>query len=208
MVDVKPYQTLLELTDEEFRGQLVVENPATSSPGLAFLLATIVEFGEEGGYTWRDYWADLRDNDVSVQVGWSEAYRGEFTVGGGGDRPVVVSYASSPPAEVIFADPPVTEAPSAVVESSCFRQIEFVGILAGTEHPAAAQALIDFLLGVPLQEDIPLNMFVFPANENAAIPQEFLDHTVVPESSRRLDSASIEVNRQRWIEEWTEVVLR
>lgn len=203
-----PPTELADLTDASYRGQLVIQNPATSSPGLAFLLATIEEFGEDGAYTWKDYWADLRDNDVAIHAGWSEAYYGDFTVGGGGDRPLVVSYASSPPAEVIFADPPITEAPTAVVEASCFRQIEFIGILDGTEDEAAAQVLVDFLLSVPLQEDIPLNMFVFPANENAAIPPEFVEHTVVPAESKALAPAVIDANRDRWIEEWTEIVLR
>jgi thiamine transport system substrate-binding protein len=199
---------LADLAEASFHGQLVVQNPATSSPGLAFLLATIVEFGEEGDYTWQDYWTDLRANDVSIQAGWSEAYYGDFTVGGGGDRPIVVSYASSPPAEVIFAEEPMSEAPTAVIESSCFRQIEFVGVLAGTEHEDAARQLVDFLLSVPLQEDIPLNMFVFPANSEAALPQEFLDHTVIPTNSKSLDPKEIEANRERWIEEWTEIALR
>ncbi len=206
--DVAPPADLADLTEAAYEGQLVVQNPATSSPGLAFLLATIEEFGEEDDYTWKDFWADLRANDVAVQAGWSEAYYGDFTVGGGGDRPLVVSYASSPPAEVIFADPPVDEAPTAVVEASCFRQVEFVGVLDGTDHEGAARELVDFLLSVPLQEDIPLNMFVFPANENAAIPQEFIDHTVVPTNSKALDPEAIEANRERWIEEWTEIVLR
>ena len=203
-----PPTNLSDLTDEMYRGQLVVQNPATSSPGLAFLMATVEEFGEDGDYTWRDYWAELRDNDVAIQTGWSEAYYGDFTVGGGGDRPLVVSYASSPPAEVVFADPPVTAAPTAVVEDTCFRQIEFIGILDGTDHEPAARMLVDFLLSVPLQEDIPLNMFVFPANENAAVPQEFIDHTVVPTNSKALDPAEIDAHLDRWIEEWTETVLR
>ena len=203
-----PPVELIDLVEDRFAESLVVQNPATSSPGLAFLLATIDEFGETGDFTWRDYWTDLRNNGVAVQPGWSEAYYGDFTVGGGGDRPLVVSYASSPSAEVIFADPPITEAPTAVVESSCYRQVEFVGILAGTAHERAAQILVDFLLSVPLQEDIPLNMFVFPANENAAIPQEFVDYAVIPTDSRALDPMVIEVNRERWIEEWTETVLR
>ena len=201
-------ERLADLTGEEYAGELVVENPATSSPGLAFMLATIDEFGEEGDYTWLDYWSDLRANDVSVQAGWTEAYYGEFSVASDGDRPLVVSYASSPPAEVIFADPPISEAPSAVVEDSCFRQVEFVGVLDGTAHESAARQLVDFLLSVPLQEDIPLNMFVFPANAEAALPQEFIDYTVVPDESRTLDPSEIEANRERWIEEWTEVVLR
>lgn len=193
-------QSLADLTDPAFAGQLVVENPATSSPGLAFLLATIAEFGDG----WQDYWRALVANDVAVTSGWEEAYWGEFTVGGGGDRPLVVSYASSPPAEVIYADPPVTEAPTAVMEAGCFRQVEYAGIL---QPSASAEALVDFMLGTVFQEDIPLNMFVFPANETARLPSEFTDHTIIPSAPLTLDPAEVEENRQAWIDAWTDIVL-
>lgn len=201
-------KSLLDLVDENLRGKLVVENPATSSPGLAFLLATIAEFGEDGGYTWKDYWADLRDNDVTVTAGWSEAYEVRFSGGyGAGDLPLVVSYASSPPAEVLFSEDPITEAPTGVIEAGCFRQIEFAGILTNAPNPELAGKFIDFMLGLEFQEDIPLNMFVFPANREAALPDVFIEHTIVPENPATLDPAAIDANRQRWIEEWDAVML-
>jgi thiamine transport system substrate-binding protein len=200
--------SLLDLVDETLRGKLVVENPATSSPGLAFLLATIAEFGEDGGYTWKDYWADLRDNDVTVTAGWSEAYEVRFSGGyGAGDLPLVVSYASSPPAEVLFSEDPITEAPTGVIEAGCFRQIEFAGILTNAPNPELAGKFIDFMLDLEFQEDIPLNMFVFPANREAALPDVFIEHTIVPENPATLDPAAIDANRQRWIEEWDAVML-
>jgi thiamine transport system substrate-binding protein len=195
---------LADLTDPAYEGLLTVMNPATSSPGLAFLLATVERFGEDG---YLDFWSDLRDNDVVVTDGWSEAYYSEFTVHGG-DRPLVVSYASSPPAEVFFADGEVEDAPTGVIEASCFRQVEFAGILQGTEHEAAAQRLIDFLLDVPFQEDLPLTMFVFPANEDAELPEVFVEHAVVPSDPLQLDPDTIGEGRERWIEDWTATVLR
>lgn len=200
-------QSLAALTDPMYAGLLVVQNPATSSPGLAFLLATIAQFGEDG---YLNYWADLRANDVLVTNGWEEAYYGSFSVASDGERPLVVSYASSPPAEVIFADPPVAEAPSAslVAPGMCFRQIEFVGILAGTEKRELAEKLVDFILGQPFQEDMPLNMFVYPANENAVLPAEFVEWTQVPEETAVLAPDAIDANREQWIEAWTETVLR
>lgn len=200
-------QSLADLTDPMYAGLLVVQNPATSSPGLAFLLATIAEFGEPG---YLDFWADLRANDVLVTNGWEEAYYGSFSVASDGERPLVVSYASSPPAEVIFADPPVDEAPSAslVAPGMCFRQIEFVGILAGTEKRELAEKLVDFILGEQFQADMPLNMFVYPANENAELPAEFVAWTQVPEETAVLSPTTIDANREQWIEAWTETVLR
>lgn len=199
--------SLADLADPAYAGLLVVENPATSSPGLAFLLATIAEFGEDG---YLDYWADLKANDVLVTNGWEEAYYGSFTVASDGERPLVVSYASSPPAEFIYADPPVAEAPSAsiVAPGMCFRQVEFVGILAGTEQRDLAEELVDYILSQPFQEDMPLNMFVYPANENAELPAEFVAWTQVPEETAVLSPQTIDANRETWIEAWTEVVLR
>ena len=204
---IAPPTSLDDLVDPAYAGLTVVENPATSSPGLAFLLATIATYGEEG---YLNFWQQLADNDVLVESGWSEAYFGAFTRAEGGTRPIVVSYASSPPVEVLFADPPVDHALTAsiVAPNSCFRQIEFVGILNGTEHEAAARELIDFMLSEPFQNDMPLNMFVFPANENAELPQLFVDYAQIPEQPAMLDSAEIAANREAWIEAWTETVLR
>jgi thiamine transport system substrate-binding protein len=205
-----PPSGLEDLADPAYQGLTVVENPATSSPGLAFLLATIGRFGEEGDYTYLDYWADLRANDVLVADGWEDAYYGSFTYASDGDRPIVVSYASSPPVEVFFAAEPFEEAPTGVVtgDLSCFRQVEFVGILAGTENRDLAEQWIDFMLSEPFQEDIPLKMFVFPANENAALPEVFVEFSTVPENPVFVDVNAIEAKRQEWIEAWVQTVLR
>lgn len=194
-----PPTSLQDLANPAFFGQLVVENPATSSPGLAFLLATISEFGEDG---WQDYWRSLVANDVLAVSGWEEAYWGEFTVGGGGDRPIVVSYASSPPAEVFYGE--LAEAPTASMTSGCFRQVEYAGILKASR---AAEALIDFLLSTTVQEDIPFSMFVFPASTEADLPNLFVQYTQMPTDPLTMDPADIEAHRDRWIAEWTDIVL-
>jgi thiamine transport system substrate-binding protein len=188
----------------------VVENPATSSPGLAFLLATVGHFGQAGSYTYRHFWRDMRANEVLVTEGWEDAYWGQTTWSGEGDRPIVVSYATSPAAEVYFSEGALTEPPTGNVlgDGACFRQIEFVGILKGTENRDLAEKFVDFVLSQPFQEDIPLNMWVFPANENAQLPQVFLDFAQVPENPIAMKPDEIAANREEWIEAWTEDVLR
>jgi thiamine transport system substrate-binding protein len=202
-----PPETLAELSDPSYRDLLVVENPATSTPGLAFLLATIAEFGEPG---WEDYWRELRANGVLVVDGWESAYFGEFSGAGGGEgtRPLVVSYATSPVAEVALADEPPAAAPTGVVEASCFRQIEFAGILRGTEHEEEARALIDFLLSRAFQEDIPLRMFVYPVVDDASLPEVFEENAVVVEEPLELPADEIASGRAGWVERWTDIVLR
>ncbi len=205
-IDALPGPTpisLDDLTDPVNDGQFVTQNPETSSPGFAFLLATVAAYGEDG---WEDYWADLAGNDVEVTAGWTEAYYGDF-IAGGGDRALVTSYASSPPADVLFADPPIDAPRTGVLTDSCFRQIEYAGILNGTEHAAAASLLIDFMLSVPYQEDIPLNMFVYPANEKAALPAVFVEFGPLADEPLEIDPAEIEANRDDWTARWNDIVL-
>jgi thiamine transport system substrate-binding protein len=208
--DLAPPDDLTALTAPEYRSLTVVENPASSSPGLAFLLATVGRFGETGEYTYLDYWAELRANDVLVTDGWEDAYWGSFTYASDGDRPIVVSYASSPPVEVYYAEEPFDEAPTGVVtvDESCFRQVEFVGILKGTSNRDLAEQWVDFMLGTTFQEDIPLKMFVFPANSEAELPDVFSRFAQIPKNPSTVDPEAIESNRETWIEDWTQTVLR
>ena len=205
--NLDPPKSIADLTRPQYDGLLVVENPATSTPGLAFMLATIARYGEDG---WRAYWTELRENDVLVVSGWEEAYNVRFSgaTASRGDRPIVVSYASSPPAEVIFRSPRPARAPTAVVGDSCFRQIELAGVLRGAPNPEGAQELVDFMLSTRFQEDVPLSMFVFPVDPNAQLPPEFLDFATIPDMPLELPFAQIERNRDRWIKEWTATVLR
>jgi len=197
-------ESLGELTRADYAGKLVVQNPALSSPGLAFLLATIATFGEEG---WEQYWRDLRANDVLVANGWTEAYYGDFTRAGG-DRPLVVSYGSSPPFEVLFAEEPMSDAASGVIESTCYRQVEFAGILRGTDASENAGQLIDFLISERFQREVALGLFVFPANADVELQPEFVQYATIPENPIAIDSTLVDANRTEWIERWNAAVLR
>jgi thiamine transport system substrate-binding protein len=201
-------QSLEDLTKPEYKGLLVMENPATSSPGLTFLLATIAHFGENG---YLQYWKDLRANGVVVVDGWETAYYTNFSGSSGkGPQPLVVSYNTSPVAEVVFSKTPLTESPvgSITAPDTCFRQIEFVGILKGTKQRALAEKFVDFMLSVPFQEDMPLQMFVYPANQQAKLPDSYQKFAQLPEKPATLDPALIAKNRDAWIKAWTETVLR
>lgn len=198
--------TLEDLTKPEYRGLLVVENPATSSPGLAFLLATIARYGDN----WPTYWEKLRANDVQVVNGWSEAYLSAFTAGGGGgDRPLVVSYSTSPPAEIVYAAEPKPDRPStSVMTDGCYRQVEFAGVLSGTDQPDAARTVVDWLLSPKVQADVPLSMFVYPARADVPLPEVFTAFVTRPTQPLQLPAAEVATGREAWIEQWTQTVLR
>lgn len=200
-------QSLEDLTKPEYTGLLVVENPATSSTGLAFLLATVAHFGE----SFTEYWQALKENDVVVVDGWETAYYTNFSGSSGrGPQPMVVSYGTSPAAEVIFAETPLDDAPTASILGldTCFRQLEFVGILRGSKNRVLAETFVDFMLSKQFQEDIPLQMFVYPVNPDAILPEEFNKYAQAPGQVAMLSPSAIAENRDVWIQAWMDVVLK
>ena len=202
-----PPAGLDDLIKPAYKGLTIVQNPATSSPGLAFLITTVGKYGAPG---YLDYWKKLRTNDVYVTAGWSEAYYGKFSRAKGGTRPIVVSYASSPAAEVYYSEKTLADTPTAGVlgTGSAFRQIEFAGILANTAKKELAKKLIDFMLSPAFQKDIPLHMWVFPANPETVLPDVFRKYAQKAAFPIMLQPETIEKGREKWIEAWTDVVLR
>jgi thiamine transport system substrate-binding protein len=186
-------ETLDDLIDPAYEGLLVVEAANSSSPGLAFLLATIAAYGDG----WYDYWSALVDNNVKVAASWSDAYYVDFSgPSSEGDRPLVVSYASSPPFEA---------GATGVLLDTCFRQTEYAGVIAGTEHAAEARQLVDFLFSPTVQNDIPENMYVFPVNSKAELPEAWAEYAEIAEDPYEIDPADIDANRERWIQEWAAI---
>ncbi|GIG41450.1 thiamine ABC transporter substrate-binding protein [Cellulomonas phragmiteti] len=194
--------TLESLLDPAYRDLLVVPDPVTSSPGLAFLLATVGAFGEDG---WVDYWAGLRDNGLQVADGWSEAYYTDFTAGGGdGPRPVVLSYASSPP----FTVPEGGDAPTTrALLDTCFRQVEYAGVLAGAANPEGAALLLDFLLSDDVQADIPASMYMYPVSTAVELPQDWATWAPLADEPFEVAPADIAEHREAWLTTWSDTVI-
>ncbi len=198
--------SLDDLVKPQYRDLLVVEDPASSSPGLAFLLGTIATYGD----AWPEYWTKLRANGVKVAGTWTDAYEGAFTRGGGsGDRPLVVSYATSPPAEIVYAaDPKPTKPSTSVMTDGCYRQVEYAGVLAGTTQEAAARTVVDWLLSAPVQADVPLSMFVFPARSGTPLPEVFTKYAATVPKPLQLDPGTVATNLPGWLEQWGKVMGR
>lgn len=198
--NLAPPTTFEDLTDPAYRDLLVVESPVTSSPGLAFLIGTVAHAGDD----WPDYWQQLEDNGVRVRPSWDDAYFTDYTVSGG-DRPLVVSYASSPPAEVVLGEG-VTEPRSTVMEATCVRQVEYAGVLAGAEHPELARELVSFMLSPEWQSELPLTNFVFPVVPGTELPPEFEQWAATPEDPLTIDATEIDAEREAWIEQWRSIM--
>ncbi|CAL9293667.1 thiamine ABC transporter substrate-binding protein [Streptomyces sp. SudanB182_2057] len=205
-----PPQTFADLAEPAYKNLLVTEDAATSSPGLGFLLGSAAEFGDQG---WPEYWKKLKANGVKVVDGWEQAYYQEFSGSSegrkaGGDRPLVVSYASSPPAEVIYAKKRPATAPTGVAHGTCFRQTEYAGLLSNAKNPEGGKALLDFLLTREFQQDMPLNMFVYPVVEGAAVPADFTEYGPAAKDPETLAPGKIAANRDQWVSAWKSLVLK
>lgn len=194
-------ETLADLTEPEYRGLFVTPGPTDSSPGLAFLLATIAEFGEDG---WQDYWSELLANDTEVVSGWDEAYYGAFTGGGeDGTKPIVLSYASSP---AFTVDDDGEASSTRALLDACFAQTEFAGVLQGADQPELAQELVTWLLSEPVQSSLPEQMYVYPVREDATLPAEWADFAPRPDDAHTLPAEEIASQREEWIGQWRELI--
>ncbi len=199
--EIAPPETLDDLTDPTYKGLFVVPSAASSSPGLAFLLSTIAEYGD----AWPTYWEDLVANDTEIVAGWSEAYQGEFTQGGGGgDKPIVVSYDSSPAFTTNKSGGTTTSA----LLDTCYQQVEYAAQLDGAANPAGAQALLDFLVGPAVQGALPESMYVFPVADGIELPTDWATFAARPAESYEVDPSKIEANREDWLIEWTDIISR
>ncbi|MCK0112759.1 thiamine ABC transporter substrate-binding protein [Ornithinimicrobium sp. F0845] len=194
---LEPPQTLEDLTDPVYRDLFVTPGASSSSPGLAFLIATVGEFGEDG---WQDYWEGLMANGARVTSGWSDAYGVDFTFSGG-DRPIVLSYASSPP----FTIPEGGEEPTtSALLDTCFRQVEYAGVLEGAANPEGARALVDYLLTDPVQAAIPDSMYVYPVTD-VELPELWAQWAEVATEPIEVDPALIEEHREDWVRAWADI---
>lgn len=201
--DVEPPQTLEDLTEPAYEDLFVVPGATTSSPGMAFLLSTIAEYGDE----WPDYWAELMGNGAKIVKGWDEAYGVDFTGGWGTKptRPIVVSYDGSPAYTV---DKKTGESTTAALLDTCFQQVEYAGVLENAKNPAGAREVVEFLLSDEVQAALPEKMFVFPANDEVPLPKDWAAHAVRPTDPYEVDPAEIDENRDEWLTEWTDVTTR
>jgi len=191
-------QTFDDLLKPEYKGLISVTNPATSSPGLAFLLATIAAKGDG----WQDYWTALAANDLRVTASWSDTYYTDFSAPNyGGDFPIVLSYASSPPFEVIDGEPT-----TAALLDTCFRQVEYAGVLTGAKHPGAAAKVVDWMLSDDFQAALPENMYVYPVSSSVEVPADWTQYAPLSPAPWSVPAADIDANREQWIKDWTAVV--
>jgi len=198
--DLDPPRTLDDLTDPAYRELFVTPGAASSSPGFAFLLATIAEYGEDG---WEDYWRDLRENRVKVTSGWTDAYEVDFSAGPGeGNRPIVLSYNSSPP----FTIPKGGSKPTtSALLDTCYRQVEYAGVLDGAANPEGAEALVDFLVSRDVQAALPDNMYVFPVDDEAPLPALWAKWAVRADDPFELDPADVDAHRSDWLRAWSDL---
>ena len=192
-------RTLDDLTKPAYKGLFSTPSAATSSPGFAFLLTTVAAYGEDG---WKDYWTRLMANDARVAGSWTDAYEGDFTASGEGDRPIVLSYNSSPPFTIPEGG---TKPTTSALLDTCFRQVEYAGVLDGAKNPDGARKVVAWLQSRPVQEALPDNMYVVPVDDRAALPAAWAKYAEPAPKPFAVDPGTVTADRDTWIREWTDV---
>ena len=197
--------TLQDLALPAYKNLLVVQHPATSSPGLSFLASTVAALGEEAAFDW---WAQMRRNGVKVAKGWTEAYYTDFSKNGG-KRPLVVSYASSPAAEVFYSKTKLTAAPtvSLNLKGGVFQQVEGVALVKGGAQVEAAGRFIEFLRSAPVQQALQTTLWMLPATPGTA-KAEAMQHAPEPTAFDNPSPARMAQHSGAWVTRWTKVVLK
>lgn len=198
-------KSLEELAQPEYAKLLVVQNPSTSSTGFAFLLGTIGLMGEQKAFDW---WARMRAGGMKVAKGWSEAYYTEFSRNEG-MYPLVVSYATSPAAEVFYAkDKPSTPPTgSLTLPGAVFRQVEGVALVRGGGARAAAEKFIEFMRSAPVQQQMQTEMWMFPVEPGVA-RVEAMRFALEPVASPAPSDRDVATQTVEWTTRWTRTVLR
>lgn len=197
--NLKAPKDFTELVNPEYRGLTVLQNPATSSPGLAFLATTVAEFGESG---YQNFWRQLKANEVKLAASWDDAYFVDFSGSSGkGKYPIVLSYSTSPAYEIREDGKPQT----ASINTKCFRQTEYAGVLANAKNPTNAQKLIEFLLSDQFQASIAESMYVYPTKlYPQGIPASWSDFGLAAESTIGAE-LNIDANRETWIKSVSDI---
>jgi len=191
-----------DLANPRYEGLSVLIDPTASSTGAAFLIGTVQEFGEDG---FADYWKRLMKNGARIEPGWSEAYNGQFTQGGGdGEYPIALSYATSP-AFTVTEDGSAST--TAAMLDTCTNQIEYAGVLKGAANPEGAKAVVDYLLSREFQDTIADTMYMYPIDDEAAIPEEWQRFAPTPSAPHDLSPGQIDTGREGWLKTWSEATL-
>jgi thiamine transport system substrate-binding protein len=195
-----PPRSLDDLVKPAYRGLLALPGATTSSTGLAFLLGTIGKYGDG----WSDWWKKLVANDATITNGWTQAYETDFTQGGGhGKDPIVVSYDSSPAFTVPKGSN--TSTTKALLDT-CFRQVEYAGVLTGAANPKGAKEFVEYLLSPEVQKALPDAMYVFPVRRGTPLPTAWTRFAVQPQHPYAVSPAQISAHRDAWLREWSDIV--
>ncbi len=189
--------SISQLTEPQYKGLSVVENPNLGSTGLSFLAATVGKFGS----SWPSYWQALKANGVKIDNGWESAYYTDFSGSSGkGSFPIVLSYATSPADEVRSNGQSQTSS----ILDGCFAQTEYVGVLKNAKNPSGAKAVIKYLLEPKFQKSFPSTMYMFPIVGTTPIPSDWSKFAQIAPKTYG-DHLDFSANRKSWLAKWNAI---
>ena len=204
--------SLWNLTEPEWNGLAAFPSPVTSSPGRAFMSATIDYFENDEDNTPDafDWWKAMAANGAIFTTGWTEAYEihysggyGEWVEGHLGDAAMTVSYCHSPGVEAFYGGN-WTKSTSLTLPRSSFHQVEYAGVINGGTELEAANAFITYLLSEEVNRDMPENNLMQSVLVNATWPETdgYAYHTDLPELNAEISNERIADEMEDWLSAW------
>ncbi|MBJ23765.1 MAG: hypothetical protein CMB64_03760 [Euryarchaeota archaeon] len=207
--------SLWNLTEEEWRGKVAIPSPITSSPGRAFMLATLDYFNSLGESTseFEEWWSAMEENDVIITSGWSEAYEthytggyGEYEAGYVGDAHITVSYCHSPGVESWY-NGNWTKSAALNLPKTSFFQVEYISSVMGGDQQSSA-LFIEFLLSEDINSNMPVQNSMYSVLEGFDLPEEngYLFHSIIPNEPSEISMIEIEENMESWLLLWNKAM--
>lgn len=179
---------LINLTDKKFKKNLIIQDPRTSSTGLAFLVWTYTAHKDD----FDEFWRKLKPSILTVTMGWDDAFE-KFEAG---EAPMMVSYATDGAYSYEYYGE--TKYKAIIPGNVGYGQIEGAGIVKWTDEETLAKKFIDFILSPEFQSNIPLNQWMFPVVE-VQLPKSF-EYAIEPGSLLTIDP-DLDVDHliERWV---------
>lgn len=166
---------LTDLLAPQWKRNVILEDPRTSTPGLAFVLYA----DQVSGMAEKEFWPKMRTQWLTLAAGWDSAY-GLFLRKEG---PLVWSYTTSQAYHEAHGDSATSRRYEAVlfeegqpmqVEGAALVKNSFAEGEQGKKQRQLAHDFLDYMLTSEVQSQIPTHQWMYPARRTVKLPPSFV----------------------------------
>lgn len=187
-----PYpESILNLSDDVYRDQLMLLDPTLTSTGASFLIwaASVAGDGLD------EYLEGISDNAFNVFPSWDIMY----TAFQSGEAPIAISYGLDTASEILYTGSSTTV--TIVPDDEGYRQIEGAGILKKAENRENAELFLDFMIEQDFQSRVGYNVML-PVAIDIPVEPVYLEHGEFASVHVEPDMEDVIEHYDEWIGSW------